>query len=244
MAILDILDTRPGSKDLDEVDVRAIAEDTATGTAVAVGAASDAARERLDRVTDMVRDVARQVGAAGSDVRLDEVVQRLRAVVPASTIRGVMTRLERELPDTDKDRYDRAYERGRVQTRTLFLGVGAAVGIAAGVTAAILFDPQRGPARRARIGAWKGDVARQLGERSKAVADRAKSMASERGIGASKAEQAADEIEAKAKDVAGAATERELVPVMAMDDAIETAVAPIADAVAEADDVPTPVAHG
>ena len=214
--------------------------DAANGTSAAVRDASDQAREGIDRVTELARDVAREVGKASSDVRFDDIVHRLRAAMPASTIRGVVTRLERELPDTDKDRYDRAYERGRVQTRSVFLGLGALVGIAAGVTAAILLDPQRGPARRARIAELKRDVARQAQERSKVVIDRARSMAEERGIGGQKSDvldeigEAATEAKAKARDV----VDREMVPVMAADDAVESPIPPafIAD--------PTPVAHG
>ena len=212
--------------------------DAANGTGAAVRDASDQARERLDRMTDLVRDVAREVGKASGDVRMDDLVGRLRSAVPASTIRGVMTRLERDLPDTDKDRYDRAYERGRVQTRTVFLGIGAVIGVAAGVTAAILFDPQRGPARRARIAALKDDVARQAQERSRVAIDRAKAMAAERGIGTPKPDTL-DEIDAIASEgKAKATTERDMVPVMTADDTIDASIPP-----AFIED-PTPVAHG
>ena len=167
------------------------------------------------------------------------MVGRLRSAVPASKVREVRSRIERDLPDTDKDRYDRAYERGRTQTRTMFIGLGALVGIAAGVTAALLFDPERGAARRARIAALKNDVARQAQERSKVVVGKAKAMAAERGIGAPKSD-VLDEIgeiaaEGKAK---AANVEREMVPVMAADDTVESPIPP-----AFIED-PTPVAHG
>jgi gas vesicle protein len=157
--------------------------------------------------------------------------------VPASTIRGVMTRLERDLPDTDKDRYDRAYQRGRIQTRSIFVGLGLAIGVAAGVTAAALFDPQRGPARRARIAALKNDVARQAAQRSKVAVDKAKSMAAERGIGAPKPDVLDELDDLAAEGKAKAVETREMVPVMA-DDTIESPIPPafIAD--------PAPVAHG
>jgi len=259
MAILD----RRSLAHIEAIDPAAIAAETANGASAAVkdasaavkdasaavkdasdtikdGArdASDAARDGLERVTVLARDVAREVGKASGEVRLDDVVQRLRAAVPASTIRGVMTRLERELPDTDKDRYDRAYERGRVRTRSIFIGLGVAVGIAAGVTAAVLLDPQRGPARRARIAAIRSDVARQAQERSKVVVDKAKSMAAERGIGAPKSE-VLDEIgDIAAEGKAKAAEAREMVPVMAVDDTVEASIPP-----AFIED-PAPVAHG
>jgi gas vesicle protein len=252
MAILD----RRSLSHIEAIDPAAIAAETANGASAAMkdasaaakdasdtikdGArdASDAARDGLERVTELARDVAREVGKASGDVRLDDVVQRLRAAVPASAIRGVMTRLERELPDTDKDRYDRAYERGRVRTRSVFIGLGVAVGIAAGVTAAVLLDPQRGPARRARIASLKNDVARQAQERSRVVVDKAKSMAAERGIGAPKSE-VLDEIgDIAAEGKAKAAEAWEMVPVMAVDDTIEASIPP-----AFIED-PAPVAHG
>ena len=46
----------------------------------------------------------------------------------------VVFRLLRELPDTDKDRYDIAYERGRVRTRSSLLFGGMAIGLVAGAT--------------------------------------------------------------------------------------------------------------
>ena len=44
----------------------------------------------------------------------------------------IVGRLMRELPDTDKDRYDIAYERGRAQARSSLVAGGLAAGLAAG----------------------------------------------------------------------------------------------------------------
>ena len=43
----------------------------------------------------------------------------------------VVVRLLRELPDTDKDRYDIAFERGRAQARSSLLFGGMTIGLVA-----------------------------------------------------------------------------------------------------------------
>jgi hypothetical protein len=63
----------------------------------------------------------------------------------------LVSRLARELPDTDKDRYDVAYQRGRAQARSSSVFGGLAIGLAAGAAATFLLDPERGGARRAEI---------------------------------------------------------------------------------------------
>ena len=73
----------------------------------------------------------------------------------------VVFRLLRELPDTDKDRYDIAYERGRAQVRSSLLFGGMALGLVAGGLGMFLLDPVVGAGRRA-----------QLAQRAKAVAER------------------------------------------------------------------------
>jgi hypothetical protein len=60
----------------------------------------------------------------------------------------LMTRVIRELPDTDRDRYDVAYQRGRAQTRSLYVLVGLVLGGVAGGAATMLLDPERGATRR------------------------------------------------------------------------------------------------
>ena len=61
----------------------------------------------------------------------------------------VVFRLLRELPDTDKDRYDIAYERGRAQARSSLLFGGMAIGLLAGALGLFLLDPVVGGGRRA-----------------------------------------------------------------------------------------------
>ena len=69
-------------------------------------------------------------------------------------------RLLRELPDTDKDRYDIAYERGRAQARSALLFGGMTIGLVAGAVGLFLLDPVVGSGRRA-----------QLAQRAKALVD-------------------------------------------------------------------------
>ena len=70
----------------------------------------------------------------------------------------VVVRLLRELPDTDKDRYDIAFERGRAQARSSLLFGGMTIGLVAGALGLFLLDPVVGSGRRA-----------QLAKRAKAV---------------------------------------------------------------------------
>jgi gas vesicle protein len=173
---------------------------------------SDAARDRIESIGDLIRDAIREWSKTSNDrkvdARLDDIAQRLRSAMPTSTFKGTVARLERELPDTDKDRYDRAYERGRVQTRTIYVVGGLAVGIGAGIAAAVLLDPQRGQQRRAQISKLRDQVTRQVSERSRDLTTRAKSMAAERGIG-QPAQKPADPV---------GVTDREMVPVMPVGD--------------------------
>ena len=63
----------------------------------------------------------------------------------------VVFRILRELPDTDKDRYDIAFERGRAQARSALLLGGMTIGLVAGALGLFLLDPVVGSERRARV---------------------------------------------------------------------------------------------
>ena len=63
----------------------------------------------------------------------------------------VVFRLLRELPDTDKDRYDIAYGRGRAQARSSLLLGGMTIGLVAGALGLFLLDPVGGGGRRAQL---------------------------------------------------------------------------------------------
>ncbi|MFL5778008.1 MAG: hypothetical protein ACJ761_03595 [Chloroflexota bacterium] len=63
----------------------------------------------------------------------------------------LIDRVMRELPDTDRDRYDVAYERGRAQARSIMLFGGMAIGAAVAAVTTYLLDPDRGAGRRAKL---------------------------------------------------------------------------------------------
>jgi hypothetical protein len=122
-------------------------------------AAADAARSSFDRVSEFAREAAEGLEI---DRHLDEAGQRVRAAVQTTAIRAAIARLERELPESERDRYTRAYLRGRAQSRSIYLTIGIAAGIGAGVAAAMLLEPKNGKARREAIKAR----ARALADRS------------------------------------------------------------------------------
>ena len=98
----------------------------------------------------------------------------------------IISRLMRELPDTDKDRYDIAYERGRAQARSSLAAGGLAVGLAAGAAVMFLFDPRLGRGRRIELrqrlnGAMNG-LRRTLAARRGDIGNRALGAASELGL--------------------------------------------------------------
>jgi hypothetical protein len=85
-------------------------------------------------------------------------------------MKDLVARVQRELPDTDHDRYDIAYERGRAQARSSLLLGGLAIGSAIGAGLMWLFDPSRGSGRRAQLASRaegiKNDLARTAGGRA------------------------------------------------------------------------------
>ena len=85
----------------------------------------------------------------------------------------IVGRLLRELPDTDKDRYDIAFARGRAQARSSLVFSGLAVGLAVGSAAMFLLDPQLGRGRRVdlreRIAGAVNQVRETLATRRKDV---------------------------------------------------------------------------
>jgi hypothetical protein len=97
-----------------------------------------------------------------------------------------LSRLQRELPDTDKDRYDIAYEQGAHQARSGLLFGGVLVGAVAGAAAMFLLDPTRGAGRRAQLASratgLRNDLARTAAGRSEDVRNRARGAAIEHGV--------------------------------------------------------------
>lgn len=172
--------------DLDQVDLGKARE--AAGTAV--HDVADRARHSLESAGERARtlrtDLAHAGDKASGDHPLDDIGQRIRSVASSGALGTLVARLERELPDTDKDRYARAYERGRVQARTRFLLVGMIAGLAAGVAGAFLLDPTAGKARRdalvRKVSSLTSGLQRQAAGQAKFAQDRARGLAIERGL--------------------------------------------------------------
>ena len=101
-------------------------------------------------------------------------------------MKDFVARIQRELPDTDEDRYDVAYERGRAQARSGLLLGGLAVGSAVGAGLMWLFDPARGATRRAQLASraegLKNDLTRTAEGRTEDIQNRLHGFAIERGI--------------------------------------------------------------
>ena len=156
----------------------------------AVHDAAERARETFDQAAEMVRVLRSDIAHAGDKVQadgpLDEVGQRVRAVVSTTAIRALIARLERELPDTDRDRYARAFARGRAQGRSKHVAVGLAAGVSAGIVAALLLEPEHGKVRRERIGRKVSSLTTGISSRAastaKSAGDRARGIAVQRGL--------------------------------------------------------------
>ena len=117
----------------------------------------------------------------------------------------IVSRLIRELPDTDENRYDVAYRRGRAQARSSLLLAGLVTGFAGGVLAMFLFDPERGRSRRVelgqRVGAWSRDVGRAAEGRGKDLRNRASGAAHELGMAGTGRPDAARDAADPSRDV-------------------------------------------
>ena len=98
----------------------------------------------------------------------------------------VVVRLLRELPDTDKDRYDIAFERGRAQARSSLLFGGMTLGLVAGALGLFLLDPLVGGGRRTQLAqrakAVLNDLQRTIDGRSRDFRNRALGAATEHGL--------------------------------------------------------------
>ncbi len=101
-------------------------------------------------------------------------------------MKDVVARLQRELPDTDKDRYDVAYERGRAQARSALLAGGLAVGSALGAGLMWLLDPVRGAGRRAQLSeratGLTNRISKRLGGKADDLGNRVSGFAIEHGV--------------------------------------------------------------
>jgi gas vesicle protein len=77
-------------------------------------------------------------------------------------MKNLISRIQRELPDTDKDRYDVAHERGKSEVRGGLLFGGLAFGAIVGAALTFLFDPNRGSDRRAQLASRATDLRNDL----------------------------------------------------------------------------------
>jgi hypothetical protein len=97
-----------------------------------------------------------------------------------------LSRLQRELPNTDKDRYDIAYEQGAHRARSGLLFGGMLVGALAGAVAMFLLDPARGAGRRAELASratgLRTDLARTAAGKGENLQNRARGAAIEHGV--------------------------------------------------------------
>jgi hypothetical protein len=146
----------------------------------AIQDASDRARQSLDRASERARELRADLANAPESGRpehaLEELGQRLRDLAGPGGLRTLLARVERELPDTDKDRYDRAYARGRIQARTVYLALGLAAGVSAGIAAALLLEPRHGRERREalvrRVRGLTSRASSQVGDAGERIRDR------------------------------------------------------------------------
>lgn len=156
----------------------------------AVHDAVEGARHQIDRAAEIAKgfrgDIAHSAEKVAADNPIDEIGQRIRAVASTTAIRALVARLEKELPEGDRDRYQRAYVRGRTQARSKYLAVGIAAGIGAGIVAAILLDPKHGKERREAIAQKTSSLTKSAGRtvagKAKYASDRARGVAIERGM--------------------------------------------------------------
>lgn len=156
----------------------------------AVHEAADQARHQLDRAAEIARtirgDIAHSAAKVAADNPIDEIGQRIRALTSTAAVRALIARLEKELPEVDRDKYHRAYTRGRVQARSRYLVLGLVAGVGAGAVAAILLDPKHGKERRDAIARRTSSLTRSAGKavsgKARYASDRARGLAIERGV--------------------------------------------------------------
>ena len=186
---------RDASGVLDQVkDIRIAAADAIEHFQSLASDAADRAGEAIEHVGDAFEHLGDEASKASKDVNLDvtkgkgvdDLADRIKKALPTDRIGKIVENLERDLPTTDKGRYDRAYSRGWARARTSFIVVGAAAGIAAGIAGAWLLDPKQGPRRREalrnRVRSTTEGVSGQLSRTATLASDRARGFAIERGL--------------------------------------------------------------
>ena len=101
-------------------------------------------------------------------------------------MKDVIAEVQRQLPGTDKDRYDIAYERGKIQARSALATAGLALGVVVGTALMFFFDPAMGRGRRAQLRdraiAISNDISRTAEDKAEDVGNRAKGFAAEHDL--------------------------------------------------------------
>jgi hypothetical protein len=181
-----ILDRARGSRRI-RIDPGQFADDLAKRLPdleqVDLGKARDAAANAISDAADLIRQSIEDAGEKAGELRSDAGKAGEKAAGKAADdlggrVRSLASLVERELPDTDKDRYMRAFERGRIQTRTRYVVVGAAAGILAGIVGVVFADKQRRDAAARKA----SELSRVVQGKVKYAQDRARGMAIERGL--------------------------------------------------------------
>jgi len=107
-------------------------------------------------------------------------------------MRDIVAEVQRNLPGTDKDRYDIAYERGKTQARSALAATGLALGLAVGTALMFFFDPVMGPGRRAQLRQRAMSMSKEISGAAESkvedTANRAKDLAAEHDMPGSEPE--------------------------------------------------------
>ena len=211
-------------------DARTFGRELGGTASEALGSAAAATSGTVAHVGDRAAKAGRELHLEG---RVDDVVKRIRQELPTERLAHLVTNLERELPTTDKDRYDRAFHRGRARARTSFLGIGLVAGILGGIAGAFFLDPERGRHRREQAASRARKAARQLSRevrrRATWTSQRARGIAIERGLIEKPGDDGSDGRPESSGDREGTvmqATPRAVPRVPVMDPASIGAVAP------------------
>lgn len=181
-----ILDRARGSHRI-RIDPGQLADDLAKRLPdldqVDLGKARDAAETAISDAADLIRQSIEDAGDRARSLRSDaEKAAEKAADDLGKNVRSLTSRVEQELPDTDRDRYLRAFERGRIQARTRYIVIGAVAGVAAAVLGVVFADKQRRDAAARRLSSMSKDVSKQVQRKVKDAQDRARGITIDMGV--------------------------------------------------------------
>lgn len=123
----------------------------------------------------------------------------------------IVAEIQKNIPGTDRDRYEVAYGRGRSQARSALLFGGLGFGAALGAAAMWLLDPARGAGRRTelgqRLGALSRKAQRTAAGRTSDLRNRTKGFAIEHDLPGARPEKAQEERVPAATAIASVSTD-------------------------------------